>query len=102
MKFIHELGESKFKGKRIVDYLDVGDGFSIWWMTLLAEKNPLKSPCIYDCIRLLALEEIFKESVEHYIEGEAVHGNGSTVVDLREAGGEILREGTLKWPPSYC
>ena len=47
-------------------------------------------------------EEIFKESVEHYIEGEAVHGNGSTVVDLREPGGEILREGPLKWPPSYC
>ena len=46
-------------------------------------------------------EEIFKESVEH-IEGEAVHGNGSTVVDLREPGGEILREGPLKWPPSYC
>ena len=47
-------------------------------------------------------EEIFKESIEHYIEGEAVHGNGSTVVDLREPGGEILREGPLKWPPSYC
>jgi tRNA threonylcarbamoyl adenosine modification protein (Sua5/YciO/YrdC/YwlC family) len=47
-------------------------------------------------------EEIFKDSVKHYIEGEAVHGNGSTVVDLREPGGEILREGVLKWPPSYC
>ena len=47
-------------------------------------------------------EEIFKDSVKHYIEGEAVHGNGSTVVDLREPGGEILREGPLKWPPSYC
>jgi len=47
-------------------------------------------------------EEIFKESIEHYIEGKAVHGNGSTVVDLREPGGEILREGPLKWPPSYC
>ena len=46
--------------------------------------------------------KIFKESVEHYIEGEAVHGNGSTVVDLRQPGGEILREGPLKWPPSYC
>ncbi len=47
-------------------------------------------------------EEIFKDSVKHYIEGEAVHGNGSTVVDLRQPGGEILREGPLKWPPSYC
>jgi len=47
-------------------------------------------------------EEVFKDSVKHYIEGEADHGNGSTVVDLREPGGEILREGPLKWPPSYC
>tara|TARA_B100000131_G_C18110115_1_gene609318 strand:+ start:482 stop:1069 length:588 start_codon:yes stop_codon:yes gene_type:complete len=47
-------------------------------------------------------EEIFKDGVKHYIEGEAVHGDGSTVVDLRVQGGAILREGPLKWPPSYC
>jgi tRNA threonylcarbamoyl adenosine modification protein (Sua5/YciO/YrdC/YwlC family) len=47
-------------------------------------------------------EEIFKDAVKHYIEGEAVHGNGSTIVDLNEPGGEILREGPLKWPPNYC
>ena len=61
LKFIHELGESRIDGKRIVEHFDLGDKFSFWWMTLLAEKNPLKSPCIYDCIRLLALEEILKE-----------------------------------------
>jgi len=61
LKFIHELGESKLRGKRIVDHFDVGDGFSIWWMTLLAEKSPFKSPAIYDCLRLMALEEILKE-----------------------------------------
>jgi len=61
LRFIHDLGESRLNGKRIVDHLDVGGGFSIWWMTLLAEKNPLKSPVIYDCLRLMVLEEILKE-----------------------------------------
>ena len=58
LAFIHDLGESRIDGKRIVDHLDMGDGFSFWWMTRLAEKSPYRSPRIYDCLRLLALEEI--------------------------------------------
>lgn len=58
LEFIHELGEYRIAGKRVVDHLNVGDGLSLWWMTQLAEKSPLKSPRIYDCLRLLALEEI--------------------------------------------
>jgi len=58
LAFIHDLGEYRAGKKNLVDHLDAGDGFSFWWMTLLAEKSPLKSPRIYDCLRLLALEEI--------------------------------------------
>lgn len=58
LAFIHDLGESRIDGKRVVDHLDMGDGFSFWWMTRMAEKSPFKSPRIYDCLRLLALEEI--------------------------------------------
>jgi surface carbohydrate biosynthesis protein (TIGR04326 family) len=58
LSFIHELGQTVVAGRRVVDHLDVGDGFSFWWMTTLAEKSPLKSPRIYDCLRLLALEEM--------------------------------------------
>jgi surface carbohydrate biosynthesis protein (TIGR04326 family) len=58
LEFIHDLGEYLIKGKRVVDHLNIGDGFSLWWMTLLAEKSPFKSPRIYTCLRLLALEEI--------------------------------------------
>jgi surface carbohydrate biosynthesis protein (TIGR04326 family) len=58
LAFIHDLGERLIAGKRVVDHLDLGDGFSLWWMTQLAEKSPLKSPRIYDCLRLIALEEI--------------------------------------------
>ena len=61
LAFIHDLGESKINAKRIIDHLDMGNGFSFWWMTLLAEKCPLKSPGIYDALRLLALEEILIE-----------------------------------------
>ena len=56
--FIHDLGESRIHGTRVVDHLDIGDGFSLWWMSHLAEKSPFKSPRIYDCLRLLALEEV--------------------------------------------
>ena len=44
----------------------------------------------------------FGDEISHYLSGESLHGNGSTVVDLRVDGGEVLRQGPLKWPPSYC
>lgn len=47
-------------------------------------------------------KQIFGDDVSAYLEGEAIHGDGSTVVDLRVDGGKILRQGPLKWPPSYC
>ena len=47
-------------------------------------------------------EEIFRSNVTEYLEGASVHGSGSTIIDFRVQGGEILREGPLKWPPSYC
>jgi surface carbohydrate biosynthesis protein (TIGR04326 family) len=58
LAFIHDLGEYQVGKKSLIDHLDAGEGFSLWWMTLLAEKSPFKSPRIYDCMRLLALEEI--------------------------------------------
>ena len=50
----------------------------------------------------LAAKEIFGDKISYYLSGESLHGNGSTVVDLRVDGGEVLRQGPLKWPPSYC
>ena len=46
--------------------------------------------------------EAFGDKISHYLSGESLHGNGSTIVDLRIEGGEVLRQGPLKWPPSYC
>ena len=47
-------------------------------------------------------EKIFGSNIAEYLEGAALHGSGSTIIDFRVEGGEILREGPLKWPPSYC
>ena len=47
-------------------------------------------------------QKIFGKNVAEYLEGASLHGSGSTIIDFRVDGGEILREGPLKWPPSYC
>lgn len=59
--FSCDLGESIINGKRVVEHLDAGDGFSYWWMNKLSENSPFKSSRIYDCLRLMALEEILLE-----------------------------------------
>lgn len=59
LAWIYDLGETKVKGKRIVDHLEIRPGFSYWWMTLLAQKcTYAASPNIYHAIRLLACESI--------------------------------------------
>ena len=58
LSWIHELGESRFDGKRLIDHLAFEDGLSYWWLTLFVEQSPWKQPAIIDAIRLMALEEI--------------------------------------------
>lgn len=56
LALVYELGEMRFKGKRLVDHLQLRPSFSYWWMTLLVEKcNFAKTPQIDDAIRMLAL-----------------------------------------------
>jgi surface carbohydrate biosynthesis protein (TIGR04326 family) len=57
-RFIHDLGEAEVNGKQLKANLDIGDGFSLWWMSLLAEKSIWKSPSIDTVIRAFALEEL--------------------------------------------
>jgi surface carbohydrate biosynthesis protein (TIGR04326 family) len=58
LAFIHDLGNHRIGGRRVADHLERPDGFTYWWMTHVAEKSPLKSPRVYCCLRLLALEEM--------------------------------------------
>lgn len=61
LRFVTDLGAQQVSGRTLVDHLDRGDGFSYWWMGLIHEKSPFKSPRIYDCLRVFALEELLSE-----------------------------------------
>jgi L-threonylcarbamoyladenylate synthase len=47
-------------------------------------------------------ESVFGDKIGHYLQGTALHGSGSTIVDFRDEEFKVIREGPLKWPPSYC
>ena len=58
LTWIYEIGETVIRGKRLVDQMQLRPGFSVWWMSLLAEKcNFAKSPQIDDAVRLLAFTD---------------------------------------------
>ncbi|KAL0630300.1 hypothetical protein Q9L58_010853, partial [Maublancomyces gigas] len=61
LAWIHDLGEVRVGKKSLVDHLAFEDGLSYWWMTLLVEKSPYKTP-LTDAIRLLAIEEILQQN----------------------------------------
>ncbi len=65
LAFIYDIGALRFGGKSVIEHLEVGEGFSLWWMSLLVEKSLYKSPRLFDCLRLLALEELL-QSVKPY------------------------------------
>ena len=58
LNFITSLGKSQNKNGRLNKHFEINEGPSLWWMSLIAEKSPYKSPRIIDCIRLMALERI--------------------------------------------
>jgi len=62
LSFIHELGETVVNGKSLIEHMNISGDFSFWWMSHIAEKSPFKSPRLYDCLRLLALEEILSKN----------------------------------------
>ena len=62
LAFVYDFSHSKIEGKSILEHLEIGDEFSFWWMTKIAEKSPFKSPRIYDCLRVMVLEEIILDN----------------------------------------
>ena len=43
LTYIYDIGQLQVHGKCIIKHLEIERGFSLWWMTLLAEKSPVKS-----------------------------------------------------------
>lgn len=66
LNIINELSELKIEKKKIRDYFFIKN-HSLWEMSLLREKNPLKSSKIYSVIKYLACQEIIKKYYEHKI-----------------------------------
>ena len=62
VRWSYDLGQSKIKGKSLVDYFALDKTMSFWWLTSFVEKSPWKSPSIIDAIRLIALEDLIKKS----------------------------------------
>ena len=63
LRLIYDLGEAEFKGKRVIDHLEILPNFSYWWMTLISEKcNYAKSQQINDMIKMIAFEEWFEKN----------------------------------------
>ena len=58
LKFVYDIGNIKVNNKNVIKHLEINRGFSLWWMSLLAEKNYIKSKSIFNCIRLLALRTL--------------------------------------------
>jgi surface carbohydrate biosynthesis protein (TIGR04326 family) len=61
LAFTHDVGEYKLNGKPIIEHLSDSRGYSLWWMSKLAEKSHLNTPQLTDCIKLFALEKILLE-----------------------------------------
>jgi surface carbohydrate biosynthesis protein (TIGR04326 family) len=57
LAFVHDLGKLRVGGISVREHLQDGAGNNFWWMGLLAEKSPFKTPEIYQALRLLALQD---------------------------------------------
>lgn len=68
LSFIYDLGQLNVSGKRVVEYLEIEQGFSLWWMGLLAEKNPVKSNTVQTSLRLMAIRDLIKKMKPNKIE----------------------------------
>jgi len=62
LEWVHDLGSHEIQGKTIKSHLQLFPNLSLWWMTRIAEKEPLKSQAIYAVFKLRALENLYLES----------------------------------------
>ena len=60
LEWLYTLGNAPVHGSRLVDFLAVHPGFSMWWMSLLTEKSQWKTTALYDAFRLMAVDEILR------------------------------------------
>lgn len=59
LSLIYQISQYRYKNKTVYEIFNFKNYYNLWLMSLINEKCPIKSPRITDCIKLIALEEIF-------------------------------------------
>jgi len=62
LAWVHHIGEHSIGQTTLRESLRLGEGFSFWWMTLIAEKSPMKSMGIYSIMKLRVLETLWPDN----------------------------------------
>ncbi len=60
LSLISALGLMEVDGIPLQRHLQDAEGNNFWWMGLLAEKSPFKTPDLYQTLKLLTLEELLR------------------------------------------
>jgi surface carbohydrate biosynthesis protein (TIGR04326 family) len=55
IKYINDISSRRVNEKSILEHFDINLGFSSWWMSSIAEKNPWKTESIYEILKIIAL-----------------------------------------------
>jgi surface carbohydrate biosynthesis protein (TIGR04326 family) len=63
ISWTHDIGAFPVRGRDVRTRLTFGRYLSFWWMTLIAEKEPLRSAAIYKVFKLRALELLYRDQV---------------------------------------
>jgi surface carbohydrate biosynthesis protein (TIGR04326 family) len=58
LAWVNDFGNFRVGGRSVKSHLLLLPDFSFWWMTLIAEKEPLKSESIYIVFKLRVLENL--------------------------------------------
>lgn len=58
LDWVQAFPYQKISNQTIKEFLAFGHGFSLWWTTLLAEKNPLKTNAVHNSLKLIALNSL--------------------------------------------
>jgi surface carbohydrate biosynthesis protein (TIGR04326 family) len=56
--WVYNVANSNFKNKSIINYFEINENFSYWWLMPISEKSIWKSPQIFDIIKLMLIEDI--------------------------------------------
>lgn len=58
LALIYEFGDGQTDSKSIIEQLEIEEGFSYWWLSLMAQKDIIQySMHLYDILKLLVLED---------------------------------------------